>query len=159
MTNYEKYKDQIDWQARAGAKLAVKKNNNTPTTCDKTSCRDCEFCESKSCVSQAIEWLKAEYVEPEIEVGDEVVVIDKDHSCSTYADWVVNNVSNICDGLRYDYAKLPSNGDVGIVMYKKTHPASGEMLYYIELDTGRCYLLAEDGIKLHRKRSANESNN
>lgn len=41
MTNYEKYKDQIDWQARAGVKLAVRNRDNTPTICEEINCKKC----------------------------------------------------------------------------------------------------------------------
>lgn len=101
-------------------------------------------------------WLKAWYAEPkeesEIEVGDEVKVTHNSCCYTRYADWVTDNVSDVCDRLRYDYANLPSNGDIGIVKEKGPHYYTGKMLYYIELDTGRCYLISEDGIKLHRKK-------
>ena len=150
MTNYEKYKDQIDWQARAGVKLAVRNRDNTPTICGEISCKECLFGGSP-CRIPVIEWLKAECVEPEIEIGDEVVIIDDERCYTTYVNWVLSNVSNTFDRLRYDYANLPSNGDIGIVR-EKGLCSNSKMLYYIELDTGRCYLISEDGIKLSKKR-------
>lgn len=147
MTNYEKYKDQIDWQARAGSSLAVRKSDNTPTICGEISCKECLFGGSP-CRRPAIEWLKAEYVEPEIEVGDEVEVIDNGCSYRTYADWVVNHVLNKYNMLKFDIGQKPRNGDIGIVKGKGLHCSNGKMLYYIELKTGRCYLISEDGIKL-----------
>ena len=61
-------------------------------------------------------WLKAWYAEPkeesEIEVGDEVKVTHNSCCYTRYADWVTDNVSDVCDRLRYDYANLPSNGDI-----------------------------------------------
>lgn len=155
MTNYEKYKDQIDWLARGGAKLAVKKSDNTPTACARITCDECAFFRferEEPCVLPAIEWLKAEYAEPEIEVGDEVEVIDNGCSYRTYADWVVNHVLNKYNMLKFDIGQKPRNGDIGIVREKGLHCLNGEMLYYIELDTRRCYLISEDGIKLHKKR-------
>lgn len=155
MTNYEKYKDQIDWQARAGAKLAVRKSDDTPIMCEEIDCNECKFSQDgteKTCCLQAIEWLKAEYAEPEIEAGDEVEVIDNGCSYRTYADWVVNHVLNKYNMLRYDIGQKPRNGDIGIVREKALHESNGRMLYYIELDTGYCYLISEDGIKLHRKK-------
>lgn len=151
MTNYEKYKDQIDWQARAGAKLAVRKSDNTPIMCEEIYCSECKFCQAETkCGLQAIEWLKAECVESkkEIEVGDMVEIIDNGCSYTTYVNWVLSNVSNTFDRLRYDYANLPSNRDIGIVKEKGLHCSNSKMLYYIELNTGRCYLISEDGIKL-----------
>lgn len=69
MTNYEKYKDQIDWQARAGSSLAVRKSDNTPMMCEEIYCNECKFSQrGNTCGLQAIEWLKAEYEEPEVEV-------------------------------------------------------------------------------------------
>lgn len=67
MTNYEKYKDQIDWQARAGASLAVRKSDNTPATCQEITCDECIFQKNRICELPAIEWLKAEYAEPKSE--------------------------------------------------------------------------------------------
>lgn len=153
MTNYEKYKDQIDWQARAGSSLAVRKSDNTPMMCEEIDCNECKFSQrGNTCGLQAIEWLKAEYTEPEIEIGDEVVIIDDESCYTTYVNWVLSNVSNTFDRLRYDYANLPSNRDIGIVKEKGLHCSNSKMLYYIELDTGRCYLISEDGIKLSKKR-------
>lgn len=157
MTNYEKYKDQIDWQARVGAKLAVKKSDNTPTACARITCDECAFFRferEKSCVLPAIEWLKAECVDSKenIEVWDEVEVMNNLCCYTTYADWVMGHVSDVGDILSYDYGKRTSIGDIGIVKEKGLHFANGEMLYYIELkSTGRCYLISKDGIKLHKK--------
>lgn len=155
MTNYEKYKDQIDWQARAGSSLAVRKSDNTPMMCEEIECNECKFSQretNKTCGLQAIEWLKAEYEEPEIEVGDEVEVIDNGCSYRTYADWVVNHVLSKYNMLKFDIGQKPRNGDIGIVREKGLHCLNSKMLYYIELNTGRCYLISEDGIKLHRKK-------
>lgn len=77
MTNYEKYKDQIDWQARAGSSLAVRKSDNTPIMCEEIDCSECKFYQrGNTCGLQAIEWLKAEYEEPEVEVDWNKVPID-----------------------------------------------------------------------------------
>lgn len=164
MTNYEKYKDQIDWQARAGSSLAVRKSDNTPMMCEEINCNECKFNPrpEKSCGLQAIEWLKAEYVEPkeEIEVGDKVEVIDKGYNYSTYADWVIGHILNKYDMLSYDFGHSPSNGDIGVVRSMGLYFTEGIMLYYIKLEsTGRCYLISKDGIKLHRKKKANENDN
>lgn len=162
MTNYEKYKDQIDWQARAGSSLAVRKSDNTPMMCEEIDCNECKFSQSgNTCGLQAIEWLKAEYEEPEIEVGDMIEIVDNGCSYKTYADWVVNHVLSKYNMLKYDIGQKPRNGDIGIVREKGLHCSNGKMLYYIELDTGRCYLISEDGIKLHRKkvRWRNEDSN
>lgn len=148
MTNYEKYKDQIDWQARAGVKLAVRKSDNTPTICGEISCKECLFGGSP-CRIPAIEWLKAEYAEPEIEVGDEVEIIDGGRCYTAYASWVTSNVPDVYRRLKYDFGNAASNGDIGIVKEKGLHCSNNKMLYYIELNaTGRCYLISEDGIKL-----------
>lgn len=151
MTNYEKYKDQIDWQARAGAKLAVRKSDNTPIMCEEIYCSECKFYQAETkCGLQAIEWLKAECVESkkEIEVGDMVEIIDNGCSYTTYSSWVVNHVLNKYDMLRYDIGQKLRNGVIGIVKGKGLHCSNGKMLYYIEINTGRCYLISEDGIKL-----------
>lgn len=101
-------------------------------------------------------WLKAWYAEPkeenEIEVGDEVEVTNDLCCHDTYAEWVQFYVSDLFDRLKYDFNHTASNGDIGIVKEKGPHYYTGKMLYYIELDTGRCYLISEDGIKLHRKK-------
>lgn len=164
MTNYEKYKEQIDWQARAGGRLAVRKSDNTPTMCEGSPCNKCKFNQSgtKSCRLQAIEWLKAECVEPkkEIEVGDKVEVIDEGYNYSTYVDWIISHILNKYDMLSYDFGHSPSNGDIGVVRSVGLHLTEGIMLYYIKLEsTGRCYLISKDGIKLYRKKKANENDN
>lgn len=155
MTNYEKFKEQIDWQSRVGAKLAVKKNNNTPTMCALIGCTNCAFSQEKEkCIVQAIEWLKEEHIEhkTDIEIGDMVEITDKGCSYTTYSDWVFTHVSNKADMLKYDIKQIPCNGDIGVVRGKAMHEFQHTMLYYIELNTtGRCYLLSQHGIKLHSK--------
>lgn len=69
MTNYEKYKNEIDKIARMGRRVAILRETNEIMVCDRFSnCSLCLFRNSgMTCAEQAIEWADAEYIEPEVD--------------------------------------------------------------------------------------------
>ena len=66
MTNYEKYKDDIE---RLGTNsIAFDKSNNKIVKCVDIACKDCAFYESfDACRLNAMKWAVEEYTEPEKE--------------------------------------------------------------------------------------------
>lgn len=72
MTNYEKYKDEIDeiFDTNDGT-IAINKNTNEITNCSDFECSKCLFSaqynNTISCAITMAKWLVAEYVEPEID--------------------------------------------------------------------------------------------
>nr|DAK01909.1 MAG TPA: hypothetical protein [Caudoviricetes sp.] len=69
MTNYEKYKNEINKITRMGRRVAVETDTNKICTCDELSCGKCLFADSvlPSCSMEALEWADAEYIEPEVD--------------------------------------------------------------------------------------------
>lgn len=66
MTNYEKYKDEIEKITRLGYEIAVNKNDNTPYVCDNFSCDDC-IASTDTCFEIISKWADAEYIEPGVD--------------------------------------------------------------------------------------------
>ena len=64
MTNFEKYKDEILMISAVG-QIALQKGKLRP--CYGTRCEDCDFSGTDNCSLKALEWLKAEYKEPEVD--------------------------------------------------------------------------------------------
>ena len=62
MTNYEKFKDEINEILIADGIVALK--NGEPAYCIEHGCRHCEFLHHDSCRIKFLEWLFKEYVEP-----------------------------------------------------------------------------------------------
>lgn len=71
MTNYEKYKTEIDIILDKNTFVAVDRNTNKLATCRNLSCEDCLFFrkhnDGTNCDVNAFKWLVAEYKEPEID--------------------------------------------------------------------------------------------
>ena len=103
MKNYEKY---LDLVLEAAAKfIAVDKNGN-PCECSEISCNRCCFCadKHKECAEKALEWLKEEYVEPEVdwskvEVDTKILVRDSEE-----APWKPRHFACFKDGNVFSYA-------------------------------------------------------
>nr|DAG81090.1 MAG TPA: hypothetical protein [Caudoviricetes sp.] len=66
MTNYEKYKSEIEKITRMGRDIGVEKATNKITACGSLNCEECLFLQyGSNCAARAIEWADAEYIEPE----------------------------------------------------------------------------------------------
>ena len=94
-----------------------------------------------------------------IEVGDKVKIVDNGRIYSTYADWVVENVSDTRMVARYAYGHAP-NMNNAVYMVKAVAPYSKyneETLVYVQryyeflsgaLDISQpCYLIGIDGLE------------
>lgn len=66
MTNYEKYRSEIEKIARLGRSVAVDKGN-TPRECCEIDCKDCIAFGKTNCYDVIDEWADAEYIEPEMD--------------------------------------------------------------------------------------------
>lgn len=68
MTNYEKYKSEIDRIARMGKSVAIDKDTRTINICCVIPCERCLFNDSTGlCQIKSIEWADKEYVEPTVD--------------------------------------------------------------------------------------------
>lgn len=78
MTNYEKYKAEIEPIARMGRRFAVERNTNKTRVCRGMKCDNCLFYDeiNTNCDEVALEWADTEYIEPEPEVDWSKVAVD-----------------------------------------------------------------------------------
>ena len=71
MTNYEHFEKEIEKFARMGLKVAVKKDKNEIVACGYLiDCKECLFsadAQNRTCMTKAVEWADAEYIEPEVD--------------------------------------------------------------------------------------------
>jgi hypothetical protein len=68
MTNYEKYKKQIEKFARLSISFALNKDNKEIIECAGHICDDCAFNNSSGgCDDNKIDWADAEYIDPEVD--------------------------------------------------------------------------------------------
>lgn len=70
MTNYEKYKKEVNIIFDKNSLVAVDRNTNKLSTCHDSTCEDCLFfCKYNNgthCTLSCVKWLVAEYVEPKV---------------------------------------------------------------------------------------------
>lgn len=69
MTNYEHYKEQIEWITRLGRRVAMNATTGEIVCCGDTHCNECLFqgSEDANCSQKAFEWADEEYKEPEVD--------------------------------------------------------------------------------------------
>lgn len=68
MTNYEKYKEQIEKFAKLTINFALTKDNKEIVKCAGFNCKNCVFyCSIGCCDDNKIDWADAEYIEPEVD--------------------------------------------------------------------------------------------
>lgn len=93
MTNYERYKNEIEKITRMGRMVAVEEKTGKIISCGEITCSQCKFhsCNEESCGIIALAWADAEYVEPEekeidwtrVPVDTPILVRD-----SMQSDWI-----------------------------------------------------------------------
>lgn len=68
MTNYEKYKNDIEKFTRLNISFALDKDTKEIVECAGFNCNGCVFnCSSGHCDDNKLEWADAEYIEPEVD--------------------------------------------------------------------------------------------
>ncbi len=69
MTNYEHYKEQIEWITRLGRRVAMNATTGEIVCCGDTHCNECLFqgSEVANCSQKAFKWADEEYKEPEVD--------------------------------------------------------------------------------------------
>lgn len=104
MTNYEKYKTEINIILDKNTFVAVDRNTNKLATCRNLSCEDCLFFrkhnDGTNCDVNAFKWLVAEYKEPEIDwskvpVDTPVLVSDNNR------DWYHRHLAKVIENRPY----------------------------------------------------------
>lgn len=65
MTNYERYKNEIDKIVRMGRMVAVEEKTGRVTSCNQITCFECKFdsCSSVDCDTAALAWADEEYID------------------------------------------------------------------------------------------------
>lgn len=108
MTNYERYKDEIDEIFdRNDGTIAINKNTNEITNCSDFECSKCLFSarynNTISCPITMAKWLVAEYVEPvEPEVDWSKVPVDTPVLVSHDGKkWCRRHFSRVINGIPY----------------------------------------------------------
>lgn len=102
MTNYEKYREQIERFARMGQKVAVKKDTNEIVPCVDvgSGCDNCLFGNYGSCAQKAMAWADAEYIEPNVNwykvAVDTPILVSDDNE-----DWYRRHFAKYENGLVY----------------------------------------------------------
>ena len=103
MTNYEKYKSEIEPIARMGRKVAIERSTNKICVCLCTKCVNCLFYvpfNEKSCNELALEWADAEYIEPEVDWSkvpiDTPILVSNNN-----VDWYRRHFAKYVDGEVY----------------------------------------------------------
>lgn len=126
MTNYERYKEQIENLVRLGIRVAVTNDNKEVKSCEEVRCVDCLFNEKDTiCDYKKLKWADAEYIEPEGQVDwskvpvDTPILVSDDNKCwyrSHFAQYNSEDhqVLTWCKGrtswsINYDGAYLVSN--------------------------------------------------
>lgn len=102
MTNYENQKAEIDTIIKRGICIAVNKSTKKVVLCPEIACAECLFFKrgSAGCGVRMMEWLVAEYVEPEIDwskvpVDTPVLVSDNNR------DWYHRHLAKVVENQPY----------------------------------------------------------
>lgn len=120
MTNYEKYKREIEKFARLNVKFALDKETRNIVCCAGLQCPQCEFHEKNKighiCEGVKLTWADAEYIEPEekevdwskVAVDTPILVRNSMQSC-----WFERHFAKYEDNLVYawDAGKTSYTGD------------------------------------------------
>lgn len=102
MTNYEKYKEQIEKITRLGFTFALNKDTEEIVACPNFSCSNCTFNSThlKGCAKEKFKWVDEEYIEQEIDwskVAVDTPILVKD---STKSDWLARHFAKYeCGGV------------------------------------------------------------
>lgn len=70
MTNYEKYKNEIDKIVRMGRKVAMERDKNKIRVCLGLKCVNClfyDYSSERTCDEVAMAWADAECIDPEVD--------------------------------------------------------------------------------------------
>lgn len=106
MTNYEKYKKEVDIIFDKNSLVAVDRNTNKLSTCHDSTCEDCLFFRKYNngthCTLSCVKWLVAEYVEPEVDWSkvpvDTPVLVSNDGK-----EWSRRHFSRVVDGIPHTW--------------------------------------------------------
>lgn len=104
MINYEKQKTEIDTIIERGISIAVNKSTKKVVLCPEIACAECLFFKrgSAGCGVRMMEWLVAEYVEPEVDWSkvpvDTPVLVSNDGK-----EWSRRHFSRVVDGIPHTW--------------------------------------------------------
>lgn len=100
MTNYKKYKSEIEKFACLGISFGFNKKTKKFDACYNIDCEDCMFNDAESCIDDKIKWAYAEYTTPEVDWSK--VAIDTPVMVSiNEIDWFCRHFARYEGGLIY----------------------------------------------------------
>lgn len=94
MTNFEKYFDDL-------TTTSFGLLDGKPIACRIESCGKCDFNGMDSCDTSKMEWLKAEYGVPKINIPDNTPIDAKVLVSDTGEDWFKRHYAGCVDGFHY----------------------------------------------------------
>lgn len=104
MTNYEHYKEQIEWITRLGRRVAMNATTGEIVCCGDTHCNECLFqgSEVANCSQKAFKWADEEYKEPEVDWSkvpvDAPVLVSNDGK-----EWSRRHFSRVVNGIPHTW--------------------------------------------------------
>lgn len=81
-------------------------------------------------------------------VGDSVIIKDNGETYDSYESWIILNIHNVSDVIRFRYGEVPRNGMTGKIVALAPHEDNkDEILAYIRADDGYYYLINVKGLE------------
>lgn len=100
MTNYEKYRKQIEKFTCLGINFGFNEKTEKFYACYNTSCKNCMF--SGNCIENKIKWAYSEYIEPEVDwskVAVDTPILVKEVN----SDWLKRHFAKYENGKVYAF--------------------------------------------------------
>ena len=112
MTNYEKYKNEIEKITCLGISFGFNKKTGKFDACyNIANCEDCKFYTERSCLDKKLKWAYSEYIEPEVDWStgpvDTPVLVSDDGT-----NWVKGYFAKYKDGKIYAFTDDAHRGIV-----------------------------------------------
>lgn len=102
MTNYEKYKNEIEKITCLGISFGFNKKTGKFDTCyNIANCEDCKFYNEISCLDKKMKWAYSEYIDPKVDwskVAVDTPILVRNSVCS---DWVRSYFAKYENGFVY----------------------------------------------------------
>lgn len=126
MTNYEKYRKQIEKFTCLGINFGFNEKTEKFYACYNTSCKNCMF--SGGCIENKIKWAYSEYIEQEVDWSkvavDTPILVSSDN-----IDWYCRHFAKYENGLFYVW-------DDGRTSYTTNAKSTWEYAKLVEVENG-----------------------
>ena len=133
MTNYEKYKNEIDKFTCLGISFGFNKKTKKFDACyNIADCENCMFYNGRSCLDKKMKWAYSEYIEPTVDwakVPVDTPILVNNSIC---LDWVRNHFAKYENGRVYAWEGGKTSYTTDKTCYWKYAKLSGGKLTYTE---------------------------